>query len=323
MVLHVDSLAELAGKGTFKKKSLKDFNDFLYSTWSGQPSEYCWNDVSSYLSPKTLKVAERRTFCFKHYLCLRPFKDNYMNPTDAFLYKVTNAAGRPKTVRRYYDYLFGEDSPWKDTLSCFAFVGELTDGVPKGIIWYDTGGSCAKLAVNLITAVRLHTCWGLDYVWARFVDAGFDDETALLLATNFSWNNQEITYANGSEYKYAENPLKGATLSKLGCSKTDMPFSTNYNPSGFKPFLDRDPKYKGKSLQEKTPIQPNNFIWHEDGVEVSADGLCKGSSEFQKSKIKVNSELNYLERVIEGKSISQDLVKEIQHKLYTNKMLEV
>lgn len=322
-MLHVSKLSELVGRGTFEESSLKDFEEFLYRPWSKMPSEYCWNGLKEVYNPQTDRVKQERSFRYESYVCLRPFGQNYKEPTDAFMYKVNNDEGRPEIVKKFYDFLFSEDGPWRDALPGLAFVGKKKRGLPQAIIWYNTGNTDCKLTMNLLTAVRLHTCWGLDWVWDRLVEAGFDKTYALLLATNFSFNGQRITTSNGDPDKYAENPLKRLSLTKLGCSKTDMPFSTNYNPSGFKPFFDMKPSTVSGSLKDKTPQQPNNFIWHADKRQVSADDIDMGNREFRESKIVIDFKETELETVIKTGKASRDYVENVEHCLYNNKMLKV
>lgn len=324
-MLHVETIKELAGKGTFLPDSVKSFDSYFKNSFSGNPVEFCWNGVTE--AYKAGKVVKQREFQYRNYLCMRPFNSNHNTPTDALLVKVTNKDGRPIITKDFYYFLFeAEDSPWADAHSSISFVWSKDKNLPDAVVWYDTSKACSKLVMNLLTAMRLHTCWGLDYVWHRLCEAGFSPEVAILLATNFAYNGQDITLGNPSASVFSSDPTKnGAKLCKNGCSKTDMPFSTNYNPSGFKPLIvDKSPKFKGKSLASGQSVQPNNFIWHEDGIEVNSDDISKSSSEYKNSKIKVNQSVKTLSDYLTNKSkLSSDYVKEVTEKLVKNEMLEI
>lgn len=320
----IESVYDAKGLGTIADSSLKPFDDFVKAPFSGMPVEAIWNNKTEYYNSKKGVVEEGFAPQSVHYLCLRPFSNNYKNPTDAFLMKLTNKSGRPTVVKKFYDYLFGTHSPWRDAYKSFMLVGKDANDIPDAVLWYDTSNCCSKLAMNFLTAMRLHTCWGLDYIWLKLVDAGFTPNEAVLLCTNFSWAGQDLTISNGPEGKFDENPFTKVALSRLGCSKTDMPFSTNYNPSGFKPLLVGAPSFSGNSLKSGQPVQPNNFIWNADGAEVNADNLSKSSAEYKNSKIKVSKKSTPLYTYLKnGKKLSKDYIDEVVGKLWANELLEV
>lgn len=324
-MLHFKDIADAEGTGTLLSSSIQNFQKFLDAPFSGSPVEACWNSTTERYNTKKNAVEKTVDFVPLHYLCLRPFSINYKNPTDAFLMKITNKSERPGIVKEFYKYLLSKDSPWKDALKSVATVKTDAYGIPEGILWYDTSNSCSKLVMNLLTAMRLHTCWGLDFIWLRLVDAGFSEEEALLLCTNFSWQGQSITATNGPDGKFDADPYAKLPLSRLGCSKTDMPFNTNFCPSGFAPLFEKKPSFSGKSLTEKQNVQPNNFIWHADRIEVNADNLTKSSPEYKNGNIHVSKTSTPLYTYLKkgNTKLSKDYVKEVQEKLHKNLYLEV
>lgn len=306
---------------TLLPQSIETFNGFAEKKWGGYPVEFCYNAVVD--EYKSGKIVKKPSFISQNYYCMRSFNSN--TTTDGLYVRTTNADKRPTTTKAFYDYIFSKSGPWRDALPALLFVDKDKNGIPKGVLWYRTDVGCSKLIMNLLTAMRLHTCWGGDWFWFKLVEAGFSKEVAMLLSTNFSWAGQDITISNGPAGKFDEDPRKKLSLSKLGCSKTDMPFSTNYNPSGFKPFLvNKSPKFKGKPLSSGQSVQPNNFIWHEDGIEVNADNLSKSSSEYKKSNIKIVSEKTPIHKyLLSDEKMSSDYIKEVTEKLIKNEMLEV
>lgn len=322
-MLKIKTIAEaLTLAGTMQESSLKNFEKFLNKPFSGNPVEACWNDTSSsYSNGKTTTTPSFQTVS---YYCLRPFNNNHSNPTDAFLMNITNKSSRPETVKKFYDYLFSDESPWASAFPGLALVGEDKNGIPDAILWYDIGKSPSKVVANLFSAMRLHTCWGADWFFAKLVDAGFSPEAAILLASNFSWAGQSLTVSNGPPSKFDVDPRKKLTLSKMGCSKTDMPFSTNYNPSGFSPLFKKQPVGDTGTLKDGTPVQPNNYIWHTDAVPTNSDSLSKSSPEYVKSVIKVSKETTPIhEYLLSDKEIPKDYVQEMMANLSTNKLVEV
>lgn len=235
------------------------------------PTQYVFRDWSMYN-----KKGNQYYYREVNYYCMRHFSQNHFHPTDGLAFRVTNRTGRPKTVKKFYEYLFSPDGPWRDALPGLSLLNTDTSStssdVPTHIIWHNTGISPVKITMNLLCAVRLHTCWGLDIIWERLVDNGFTPEEAILLCTNFNWDEQEITVDNGSPAKHSENPEKKLDLYLSGASMTDMPFTTNANPSGFCRLIkDKTPLNVLGSLAAGTPPQPNNYLWHDDGEEINAD----------------------------------------------------
>lgn len=321
----VESVGELVNT-TVLKQSIKKFDAFNDENVDGNPCVFAWNGVSSEMDDD-LNMSEKATMHKKYYLCMRPFSDNYKTPTDILSVRVTNAKGRPTIVKSFYDYLFGATSPWKEALPAVAAIADPSNkyGIPKAIVWHNTNLGSSKLVFNLLTAMRLHTCWGLDIVWQRLVDGGFTPEAAILLASNFSFGGQTLTVSNGPAGLFDEDVFEKLSLSKYGCSKTDMPFSTNYNPSGFRRLLKKNPNVSHGTLKQGTPVQPNNFIWHDDDVPTNSDTIDKSSPEFKNSKIKVVQSDPYdLEKYLKDKGkISKSTIKEIEEKLMKNEMLEL
>lgn len=319
--------AQMLNNSTFAESSLKNFDNFLKASWSGSPVEFCWNGVSTSINDKGEMISKPQ-FMSRHYLCMRPFNSNHNNPTDAMLVKITNRGQdktRAKTIGRFYKYLLGDKSPWKDAHAQLAVVEPDENDIPQALVWFDTKRGNAKLMINLLTAIRLHTCWGLDWVWEKLIEAGFTNEEAILLATNFSWAGQTITGSNGSPEKWSSNPNKSLELSKLGCSKTDQPFSTNYNPSGFKPLFDKKP-FKAGSLQDGTPVQPNNFIWHADEKPVNSDSLNSNSTEYKNATLKIASgedPFGLFDYLRNGTKMALASVKEISTALQTNEKVAI
>lgn len=308
--------------GTMKETSIGPFKAFLNKSFSGSPVEACWNTFEeSYSGGKTRSKAKLYQL---NYLCLRPFNENHLKPTDAFMMKVTNKSTRPKAAKKFYDYLFSDDSPWASAFPGLALVGEDANGIPDAILWYDVAASPSKVVANLLSAMRLHTCWGADWFFDKLVDAGFSNEAAILLASNFSWSGQTLTVSNGPSGKFDVDPRKKVGLSKLGCSKTDMPFSTNYNPSGFAPLFEKKPVGDKGTLAAGTSVQPNNYIWHTDEIPTNSDALNKSSEEYKNGVVKVSSEKTPIHAYLaDDVPLSKEYIAEIEHNLSTNKLVTI
>ncbi len=321
-----DAVTEIVD-GSMLDKTKTDFQKFHTKADSHKPVQFCWNDKVDKFNAKTSAVTSETLMREAHYYCMRSFNANYKHPTDGLLFKVVNKKGRPTQLANFYNYLFSAKSPWRGAFANLVFVGKDKHGIPDSIVWFDTSIGDAKLTINLFSTIRLHTCWGLDAVWQKMVDAGFDPETAMLMATNFSFAGQTITISNGPAGLFDEDVFDKLSLSKHGCSKTDMPFSTNYNPSGFKPLLvDKKPMTTSGPLASGVPPQPNNFIWHQDGIEINADNLSKTSAEYKESKIKVvQKDALGLVAYLSGKTktFSKGTISEITDKLVKNELLEV
>lgn len=321
----VSSIAEAAALSgsTVDEKYVASYQNFLDAAFSGNPVEAAWRALSQ-SADASGKIVKKSALHTLSYLCIRPFSANHANPTDAFLLKVTNKKGRPATVKKFYDYLTGETSPWKGIHDAIAAVRPDANGIPDAFFLYRNDLGCAKLAMSLWTAMRLHTCWGLDIIWERLVDAGFTEEEAILLATNFSWNGQTITVSNGPKGMHEKNPEATLKLSKLGVSKTDMPFLTNHSPSGFKALLvDKKPNSVHGTIASGERAQPNSFLWNTSDEMVNADSLpshCAG-----KGKLQVSSEVNVLSDYLKRKtkSISQTYVEEVRGALLDNKAIKI
>jgi hypothetical protein len=308
---------------TMQESSVANFTNFLDKKFSGSPVEFCYNTISASADSKG-NVKYHPSFSQIHYFCLRSFTPNCKTPTDAALMKVTNKSGRPSIVKQFYDYITGDASPWASCHGDFVAVRPDKNGIPEAYLWFNTGGACSRLVMSMLTAMRLHTCWGLDYVFVKLVDAGFTPEEAILLSTNFSWAGQTLTTSNGPPGMFSEDVHKILSLSKLGVSRTDMPFLTNYSPSGFKPLFGKKPSFSGQSLKAGQSPQPNSFIWNTDGVEVNADNLDKSSKEYKSAKIKIVPSLKAFEwHINDVQSMSAAYVSEVKDKLHNNHILEI
>ena len=303
---------------TLLEKSVKPFQSFLDEGFKGSPVEFCYNSMS-HSADKDGKVTTQPSFIGKYYLCLRFFTGSHTNPTDAAMMKITNKKGRPSFVKKFYDYLMSPDSPWASCHDVFAAVRPDKNGIPDALLWYNNKDKCAKMVMNFLTTARLHTCWGLDYVFVKLVDAGFTPEEAILLSTNFSWAGQTLTVSNGPPGMFDEDVANKLSLSKFGVSKTDMPFLTNHNPSGFKPLFDKKPSYSGGSYAEGNSVQPNSFIWNADGKEVNADHISTKNGNLQVS-IKENILSDYLKG---GKTPPESYIQEVREKLHKNEKLYI
>lgn len=326
-----ETIHEVKG-GTILEESRTRFETYRKNTNQEQnphyPTHYCFNGTVDIYNPKTGKFKPVPNFNYINYYCMRNFSANYKTPTDALLFMITGKTGRPEELSHFYNYLFSKESPWVGTHQSLCFIGQDKYGIPDSILWYDTSNCDAKLMANLLCTIRLHTCWGLDAIWLKFVEAGFTPEEAILLCTNFSFAGQEITAGPSPALLHKKNVCQNLKISKFGCSKTDMPFNTNYNPSGFAPLLkDKKPRVTSKSLMEKTPTQPNNYIWNADGIQINADNLTRDSEEYEKGTIKVSRGkdpyglIQYL--AIKTKKLSKEVVSEISELLNTNKLLVI
>lgn len=277
------------------------------------PTQYVFRDFNTHN-----KKGSEQYYREINYYCMRHFSHNHYHPTDGLAFRVTNRTGRPKTVKKFYEYLFSADGPWRDALPGLSLLNTDGSDIPTHIIWHNTGISPVKITMNLLCAARLHTCWGLDIIWERLVDNGFTPEEAILLCTNFNWDDQEITVSNGSPAKHSENPEKELELYLSGASMTDMPFTTNANSSGFCRLIkDKTPLSVIGTLAAGTPPQPNNYLWHDDGDEVNSD-----DADEDYGKIKVNNSDHEYDS--SNQDSEYDLVNLLINKksTFTPKMLE-
>lgn len=318
-----DTLADAHKDGLIADKTLNDFSNWMGKTknWH-EPTLYTFYEQGDMYNEKTKKVKKTQTQIEVKYYCMRAFHHNYRSPTDALMFKIKHKDGRPTITTAFYKYLFGPSSPWKTAFPGMAAISPDKNGIPDYILWHDVSLAPAKTVANLFCTIRLHTCWGADWFWYRLRELGFSDEAALLLSTCFSWANQTITISNGPKEKYDEKPYEKLKLCKFGPSKTDMPFSTNANPSGFLSFLvDKKPKVTSGTLAQKTPTQPNNFIWEDAGEEYSADSLPSDDTRHKKSLIKVdrNTDPFNLKETLKKGSLSEATFKTINDALYKKK----
>jgi len=323
-----EKLSEFSGMGTITDDSITSFDTWMkgvVKSGNAYPTYYAFNEMQDQWDSKAQRVKKSQSLMPVSYYCMRHFANNYKNPTDALIFKLTNKTGRPTITKEFYEYLFADSSPWRSAFPGLAGLKPDKNGIPDYIVWFDTKKVPAKTVANLFAAIRLHTCWGADWFFMRLRELGFKDEAAILLSSIFAWNGQTITTSNGHSAKFSEDPRQLIELNKFGASKTDMPFSTQYNPSGFQPLLvQKEPSTVSKSLMDKTPTQPNNFIWHGDKKAINADSLNTTSEEYKNSLIKIvpHSDPTGLHSAMKGKKkLSKATLSEIEDALYNAKSI--
>lgn len=332
MLLQVDSIKELVGKGTLLEESVAPFIAFEPQAFnSSKPTNYIFNHTGSYFDHVTGSYTNKRKAQPTFYYCMRGFAENYREPTDGLYFYISHRTERPIITGEFYKYVTNPFSPWRSVFNGIASVRQDKYGIPEWLCWYDTAAAPAKTVLNFFTALRLHTCWGADWYFMRLREMGFRDECAFLLSTIFAWGSQTITFDDGPQVKYSEDPRKFIPVSMFGGAASDMPFNTTKNPYGFSPFIvDRTPNREGRPLSEKCNPQPNNYIWQNGGGKYSADSAGNTSKYSKESLIKITRDsmcknmdpYKFLPSLNDSSvAFSRDAVSEIEEKLATNKEL--
>lgn len=322
LVTHKDLLivpcaSALVGRGTIKEEAATHYDSYYAfqdeKKWRTFPTYYSYFSASPQYSKEGKVFYERRPFDIGYY-CMRALSD--VNPAPDSLYFFIKHKERTEITKKFYEFLFGPNSPWAKVFYGIALVFKTNEDIPDAVIMHDNTVD-AKILVNLFTAIRLHTCWGLDYVFHRLLAAGFSEREAFLLSSLFQWNNQTIT---GSEDSFRHlKDMSSVTLTMNGCSKTDMPIMPEYNKSTFSNLFHRKTLRLTGKYSDGASIQPNNYLWHSDNKAINADNL--DSWDKNKGPIRISGQDKFgLIGWIKGeKNLQKDVVKTIRDALLNGK----